>query len=99
MGDLASPEFRREMIKYGIVSFKDQDSVFSIAQKCAAQVGLPLGVAIGAATSGAGAVVVPGIGSIPAGLAGFLAGLATGTAACTALNLTYRDQLRALVSD
>lgn len=89
--------FRQELLRLGIIAYREQDTLWSIANRCAKTVGLPMGA--GAAVMGfnAGAVTVPGVGAVPGALAAFLAGLATGTAACTAANLMYRDQLRQLL--
>lgn len=94
-----SQSFRHELLKLGIISYREQDTVLSIAKKCAITMGLPLGTAIGVASMKAGTVVVPGVGTISAGLAGFLAGLTTGTAMCTAANLSYRNEMRRLLED
>ena len=93
-----SQGFRRELLKLGIISYREQDTLWSIGKKCAMTTGLPLGVAIGIASAKGGTVVIPGVGTISAGLAGFLAGLTTGTLACTAANLSYRKQLRELLN-
>jgi hypothetical protein len=90
-------EFRRELVKLGFLSYNEQDTLWSIAQRCAKISGLPLGIAIGAASAQGGTVVLPGIGTVSAGLAGFLAGLTTGTAMCTAANLTYRKEIQGLL--
>ena len=90
-------DFRREILMLGIISHRQQDSVWSIAKRCAATNGVPLGLAIGAASSQGGTVLVPGVVTISAGLAGFLTGLLAGTAMCTAANLAYRDELQELL--
>jgi hypothetical protein len=92
-----SEDFRRELIKLGFLSYNEQDSLWKIATRCAKISGLPLGIAIGVASAKGGTVVVPGVGTISAGLAGFLAGLSTGTVMCTAANLTYRKEMRGLL--
>ncbi len=91
--------FRRELLKLGVISYHEQDTLWSIAKKCAVTTGLPLGAAAGLMSMKAGTVVVPGVGTISAGLAGFLAGLTTGTAMCTAVNLSYRNEMRKLLQD
>lgn len=96
MSDM-SDDFRRELIKLGFLSYNEQDTLWSIAKRCAKISGLPLGIAIGVASAKGGTVVVPGIGTVSAGLAGFLAGLTTGTAMCTAANLTYRNEMKGLL--
>lgn len=89
--------FRQEMLKLGIVSYSEQDTLWSIAQKCATTIGMPMGA--GGAILGlkAGSVTLPVVGAVPGAVAGFLAGLATGTVACTGANMMYRDELRKLL--
>lgn len=92
-----SRSFRQDMLKLGIISFSEQDTLWSIASKCAKTVGVPMGAGAAVIGLNAGAVVVPGVGAVPGALAAFLAGLTTGTMACTALNLSYRKELRKLL--
>jgi hypothetical protein len=44
----------------------------------------------------AGTVTIPGVDTGSGAVAGALTGLVSGTAACTALNIGMRDELRAL---
>lgn len=97
MSDM-TPEFQREILSLGIISYQEQETLWDIATKCARMAGVPMagaGFVIGAA---AGTVTVPGIGAVPGALFGLLSGLATGTAICTAANVAHRDQLRALLN-
>jgi hypothetical protein len=87
------------MIKLGIISYSDQDSLYSIAKKCAATIGITVGGAGAVFGAGMGTVTVPGVGAVPGGVAGFLAGLIAGTTTCTAANLKYRRELRSLLDD
>lgn len=90
-------EFRRELLSLGIVSYSEQDTLWSIAGKCAKTVGLPMGAGVGLVGMQAGTVTIPGVGAVPGAVAGFLAGLAAGTAMCTAANLKHRNALRKLL--
>ena len=90
-------QFREQMLRLGVISYREQDTVWSIAGRCARLTGLPLAGAGMVMGSKAGTVMVPGVGTISVALAGFLAGLATGTAMCTVANLTYRNELRKLL--
>ena len=89
-------KFIKQMMELGIMSYREQETLWSIAKRCAKTSGLPLGVAVGAATAGVGAVVVPGIGSVPGYVAGALAGMVSGTFSCTLANATLKDQLKKL---
>ena len=90
-------EFGRTLLGMGIVSYSEQDTLWSIASKCAKTTGMPMGAGVGLVTMKAGAVTVPGVGAIPGAVAGFLAGLFAGTALCTAANLSHRNELRKLL--
>ena len=97
MPEPAPMTFRQEILKLGVISHDAQDSAWDIAQKCARQVGVPMGA--GGAVIGlkAGTVTVPGVGTVSGALVGFLAGLAGGTMMCTAANMGYRDELAELL--
>jgi hypothetical protein len=90
-------QFRQDLVKIGIISYRDQETLWSIAKRCARTSGVPMGAGLAVATASAGAVTIPGIGAVPGAVAGFLAGLASGTMMCTAANVAYRDELRKLV--
>ena len=92
-------DFRREILKLGIISYDEQDKVWDIAKKCARTAGIPTagaGLVLGSST---GAVTVPGVGAVPGAIVGMLAGFVTGTAACTAVNVRQRGALRELLND
>jgi hypothetical protein len=92
-------DFRRELLVLGIIRYDEHETLWKIAKRCAGQAGVPMGGGLAVAAAGAGAVVIPGVGAIPGYLAGFLAGLAGGSMACTAANLRYRNELRQLLDD
>jgi hypothetical protein len=96
MNDLSIADFRKEVIKFGIVSYSEQDKLYDIAKKCAKQIGVPAGAGAGLATAKAGAVVIAVVGAVPGAVVGFLGGLVLRTAACTAVNMKHRDALRQL---
>lgn len=81
--------FRREIVKLGFYEYDDQMSLFQLARKCTKTTGLSLGAAGAAGTAALG----------PGAALGFLAGLATGTAACTAGSLLYREQIKQILAD
>ncbi|HYD77452.1 hypothetical protein [Ramlibacter sp.] len=98
MSDI-SQDFRRELIKLGIISHREHESLWSIAKRCAVTTGVPMGGGGAAMMASAGTVMVPGVGAVPGAVAGFLAGLAAGTAMCTAANVAYRNELRKLAGN
>ena len=81
--------FRNEVLKLGFHTYDEQQSLWQIAQRCARTSGLALG--------GAGAVGTAALG--PGAAAGFHAGLATGTAMCTAGSILYKEQIRQMLAD
>ena len=90
-------DFREQLLRLGIISYRDQETLWGIAKRCATTTGMPLagaGLVMGVK---AGTVTVPGVGTMSGALAGFLAGLVAGTAMCTAANLAHRDELRKLL--
>lgn len=82
-----------------MLTLEEEATVFDIARRCAAHAGLPLGVAVGVASAGAGTVTLPGIGTISGALAGFLAGATSGTAICIMANYGVREELSNLVRE
>lgn len=88
--------FVRELLKIGIVSYDQQESLFQIAKRCARTTGIPMAGAGGLIGMSAGTIIVPGVGSIPGYLAGALAGLVSGTVSCSMLNAASRKQLKVL---
>ena len=80
------PEFelRQQLMAIGIISDKEQDTILDIARRCTR-----FGVVTGTGWAVLGApALAPGM------LAGFFSGFLSGTAACTALNLAAREQLK-----
>lgn len=92
-------EFVGQLMSIGIVSYREQETVWKIAQRCARTTGMATAGAGLIAGAGAGTVTIPGIGAIPGALAGFLAGLVGGTAMCTIANASLREQLRTLARE
>ena len=95
----STDDFRREMLKMGIVSYREQDRLWDIGKKCAKIMGVPAAGAGMVMGMGAGAVTVLGIGAVPGAVFGLLAGMVTGTAACTAVNVRHRNALRTLLDE
>lgn len=94
-----SDNFRQELLKLGIISYREQDTLLSIAKRCAATIGVPMGAAGALMGMKAGTVVVPGVGTLSGSLVGFLAGLSAGTMMCTAANMTHRKEMRRLLDN
>lgn len=95
--DGPSDEFRQQMLAMGIISYREHESLWSIARRCAGTMGVPMGGAGLVMGAGAGTVTIPGVGAVPGAVAGFLAGFVAGTVTCSGLNLSYRDELRKLL--
>lgn len=91
--------FVAEMMQLGILSFREQETLWEIAGRCAKTAGVPMAGFGFVAGSGMGAVTIPGIGAVPGAVAGALAGLASGTVSCVMLNAATRDQLRSLARE
>lgn len=85
-----------ELLKIGIVSYKEQETLFQIAKRCAKTTGVPMAGAGALMGIKAGSVVVPGVGTLAGPVAGALAGLFAGTFSCTMLNVSVRDELKKL---
>ena len=94
-----SDDFRREMLRIGIISYREQDTLWDIAKKCSRTLGVPTaGVGLVIGLQG-GAVTVPLVGAVPGALFGLLAGWGAGTFTCTALNYRHRRDLRQFLDD
>ena len=89
-------KFTQELIKIGIISYKEQETLFQIAKRCASTTGIPMAGAGALIGLKAGTVTVPGIGTMAGSVAGALAGLLGGTISCTMLNVGMRQQLQSL---
>jgi hypothetical protein len=85
-----------QLMQLGILSFREQERLWQIAQRCAKTAGVPMAGFGAIAGTKMGAVTVPVFGAIPGALAGALAGLAAGTVSCVMLSTTTRQQLRDL---
>ena len=91
-------KFAREILQLGILSYKEQETLWQIARRCAGTAGIAPGA--GGAVLGlkAGTVTVPGVGTVSGAVAGFLAGLVAGTTSCVMLNQTYKNELHKLAN-
>ena len=94
-----SDDFRKQMLGMGIVSYTQQDTLWDIGKRCARSGGIVTAGGVAALGAGAGAVTVPGIGSVPGAVAGMLAGMVMGTGACMAVNVRHRNALRQLLDE
>lgn len=90
--------FISELMKIGILSYNEQETLFQIAKRCARTTGIPTAAAGGLLAMNAGTVIIPGIGAVPGYVAGALAGLFAGTLSCTMLNASAKEQLKALAN-
>lgn len=97
MSDFDFQRFQKQLIGIGIIRYKEHETLFQIAKRCAVTTGLPMAGAGMVMGIKAGTVALPGGGTISGGAAGFLAGLLAGTMVCTAANQSYRRELRSLI--
>ena len=88
--------FVQSLMTIGILSYKEQETLWQIAKRCAATTGLPMAGAGFLLGMNAGTVFLPGIGSISGSVAGALAGLFSGTFSCTMLNRSMQQELKNL---
>ena len=89
-------KFIQEMLKIGILSYKEQETLFQIAKRCATTAGVPMAGAGALYGMGMGTVTIPGVGTIAGSVAGALAGMLSGTISCTMLNVGVRKELQGL---
>ncbi len=85
----ATDDFRRQMLGMGIVSYREQDTLWDIGKKCAGSIGVATAGGMAVLGAGAGPVTIPVVGSMP----GVLAGMGT----CMAVNVRHRNALRQLL--
>jgi len=89
-------KFLTELRSMGIVSYREQETLFDIAKRCAATVGVPAAGGGAVAAAAIGGPISVGTLTIPAALAGALAGLFGGTFSCVMLNESMKQELRDL---
>jgi hypothetical protein len=92
-------KFTSELMKIGIISYKEHETLWEIAQRCAKTAGVPMAGAGFVLGIKAGTVTWPGVGTISGSIAGALAGLVGGTLSCTMLNKGMQDELRQFAQD
>lgn len=88
------------LTQHGIMlSLSDQENFLDIAGRCFRHAGIRMGGGVGLMTSGAGAVMVPGVGAVPGWLLGFIAGAISGTGMCVMMNYGMREEIVKLVRE
>jgi uncharacterized membrane protein len=95
----ADAGFIRELMTIGIVSYREQETLWKISERCAKETGSPMAVAGFIWGLDVGTVTLPVIGTISGAAAGALAGLFSGTVSCVMLNYSVRNELRSLARD
>ncbi len=93
------PNFTKELMQIGILSYKEQETLWQIAQRCAKTAGIPTAGAGFVLGMKVGTVTWPVVGAIPGSVAGALAGLFGGTLSCTIMNKAMQDELRKFAQD
>ncbi len=89
-------KFVMQLMQIGIVSYKEQETLFQIAKRCAGTTGMASAGAGALIGLKAGSVVVPGVGTVAGPIAGALGGMIAGTLSCTMLNAGLKEQLKKL---
>ncbi|WP_460952112.1 hypothetical protein [Spirosoma daeguense] len=89
-----SPQFIRELMGIGILSYREHQTLWQIAKRCAATTGVTAATPMAILGTQIGSVIIPGVGSIPGTVAGALAGLVSGTISCTMLNVAAQNELK-----
>jgi|GEM_PF-2241780 len=89
--------FMKDMMKIGIISYDEQETLWQIARRCARTTGVTVAVPAALAGAAMGSVTVPGVGAVPGVVAGALAGFFSGTTQCVMTNSMFRAQLRLLI--
>jgi hypothetical protein len=93
------PSFRSDLLKLGIISYREQETLWQIALRCAKTAGVPAAGAGMLLMAEVTTVAIPGVGAVPGAVAGLLAGLVSGTVTCTMANASMRQQLRTFAAD
>ncbi len=91
-------KFVKELMSIGIISYREQETLWELGKRCAVTTGLPLAGAGALAGMNMGTVTVPGVGTITGSIAGALAGLVAGTLMCYSLNNSMKIELRKLAN-
>jgi hypothetical protein len=94
--ELLPATFTREMMSLGILSYREQETLWQLARRCAATVGIPMAGSLSLLGTKMGTVTLPGVGTVSGAVAGALAGMAAGTTVCMGLNASVKSELRAL---
>lgn len=95
--DEVPADFRRKALTLGVVRYDQHQTLWQIAKHCGKTMGVPAAGGLAVVGAGAGAVTVPGFGTVPGYLVGLLAGLALGTSSCMAVHLRYKARLQRLL--
>lgn len=98
MNDLDFTVFQKNLRKHGLYYIPSEETrLYEIALRCSRTIGLAGGLTGAAKLAGVATVTVPVIGTIPGAVAGFLVGVAAGTALCTMGYSTMKPQVDELL--
>jgi hypothetical protein len=89
-------KFVNTLMAIGIISYREQETVWQIAKRCAMTSGVPMAGAGALMGAKMGTITIPGYGTIAGSVAGALAGLFSGTVTCTMVNVSMRKELKKL---
>lgn len=99
--DIDFRQFQDTLVKNELIGYSPSQLRFlwNTAKQCYRTLGIPMGVATGLATAGAGSVAIPGVGAIPGWVAGFLAGAASGTVMCTIAKAPLKPMVDSIIPE
>lgn len=97
--DIDFRKFQDTLIKNELIGYSPSKVKFlwNTAKHCYKTLGIPMGVATGLATAGAGSVAIPGVGAVPGWVAGFLAGAVSGTTMCTIAKAPLKPMIDSII--
>jgi hypothetical protein len=90
--------FSKELLKIGIMSYDEHETLWKIAKRCARTTGITVAIPTAMAGAAMGSISIPGVGAVPGVVAGALAGFVGGTTQCVTTNSLFKTQLRLLIS-
>ncbi|MVM40662.1 hypothetical protein GO730_28255 [Spirosoma sp. HMF3257] len=91
-----TPQFIREVMAAGVLSYREQQTLWQIAKRCAATTGITAAAPLALLGTQIGSIAIPGFGTITGPVMGALAGMIYGTVSCSMLNLSAQAELRKL---
>ena len=91
-----SKDFVQNVMRIGVLSYREQETLWQIAQRCATTTGVTAAAPLAMLGAQMGSVAIPGLGTVAGPVVGALAGLFYGTVSCTMLNMSAQNELKKL---